>query len=101
MCRGAFVTSADNLLRRRGALLSRDGNDLTSPPGVARLYPMGASTGDTIRIPVSGMSCGACQARVQRAPRPHAPVRAASVSLMLHSATVAHDPPATSPAALT
>src|SRR5260221_2387515 len=100
MCRGAFVTSADNLLRRRGALLSRDGNDLTSPPGVARLYPMGVSTGDTIRIPVSGMSCAACQARVQRALQQHVGVRDASVNLMMHSATVAYDPSATSPAAL-
>ncbi|HEX9483450.1 MAG TPA: heavy metal translocating P-type ATPase [Gemmatimonadaceae bacterium] len=61
---------------------------------------MGVSTGDTIRIPVSGMSCAACQARVQRALQQHVGVRDASVNLMMHSATVAYDPSATSPAAL-
>jgi Cu+-exporting ATPase len=51
---------------------------------------------DTIRIPVSGMTCAACQARVQRTLQREPGVSDASVNLMMHTATVTYDPSAVS-----
>jgi Cu+-exporting ATPase len=51
----------------------------------------------TINIPVTGMTCAACQARVQRALASAPGVEEASVNLLLHNATVEFDPTATSP----
>ena len=51
----------------------------------------------TITFPVTGMTCAACQARVQRALERAPGVKDASVNLLLNSATVAFDPAATSP----
>src|SRR3712207_6762694 len=56
----------------------------------------GAAT-ETIRIPVSGMTCAACQARVQRTLQKQPGVADASVNLMMQSATVTFDPQAVSP----
>ncbi len=53
-----------------------------------------------ITIPVSGMTCAACSARVQRALAGHAGVREASVQLMLEHATIAYDPRQVTPQAL-
>jgi Cu+-exporting ATPase len=53
-----------------------------------------------VEIPVTGMHCAACQARVQRALEQAPGVSTATVNLMTGSATVAFDPDATSPAAL-
>ena len=53
--------------------------------------------GSTIRIPVSGMTCAACQARVQRTLQRQPGVADASVNLMLHDATITYDPTAVSP----
>ena len=50
----------------------------------------------TIRIPVSGMTCAACSARVQRTLQKQAGVADASVNLMMHTATVTYDPSAVS-----
>src|SRR6266550_3729959 len=50
-----------------------------------------------ISIPVTGMTCAACQARVQRALASSPGVEEASVNLLLHNATVEFDPSATSP----
>jgi Cu+-exporting ATPase len=50
-----------------------------------------------ISIPVTGMTCAACQARVQRALATAPGVEEASVNLLLHNATVEFDPSATSP----
>src|SRR3954452_12466205 len=50
-----------------------------------------------INIPVSGMTCAACQARVQRALARSPGVEDASVNLLLHNASVTFDPSATSP----
>lgn len=50
-----------------------------------------------INIPVSGMTCAACQARVQRALSRASGVEDASVNLLLHNASVTFDPSATSP----
>jgi len=59
-----------------------------------------APTGTHVTIPVSGMTCAACQASVQKALEAQAGVRSASVSLMLRSADVAYDPASTSAEAL-
>ena len=55
------------------------------------------ATSDTIRIPVSGMTCAACSARVQRALQKQEGVADASVNLMMKTATVTYDPGAVSP----
>jgi P-type Cu+ transporter len=55
---------------------------------------------ETVRIPVRGMTCAACQARVQRTLSRTPGVADASVNLMMANATVAYDPAATSPQAL-
>jgi Cu+-exporting ATPase len=54
----------------------------------------------TIRIPVTGMTCAACSARVQRSLQKQPGVSDASVNLMMHDATVTFDPVTTSPDAL-
>src|ERR671920_2359552 len=51
----------------------------------------------TIRIPVSGMTCAACQARVQRTLQKHPGVVDAGVNLMMHDATVRYAPSAVTP----
>lgn len=56
--------------------------------------------GTTITFPVTGMTCAACQGRVQRALEQTAGVTSAAVNLMVHSATVAFDRQVTSPAQL-
>ncbi len=52
---------------------------------------------ETIRIPVSGMTCAACQSRVQRTLQQEAGVADAAVNLMMKSATVTYDPAAVTP----
>jgi Cu+-exporting ATPase len=54
----------------------------------------------TVRIPVSGMTCAACQARVQRTLQKQAGVSDATVNLMMENATVTYDPSAVSPGRL-
>ncbi|HEX6053766.1 MAG TPA: heavy metal translocating P-type ATPase [Gemmatimonadaceae bacterium] len=56
--------------------------------------------GERIDIPVSGMTCAACQARVQRVLARQPGVRDASVNLMTRTASVTFDPEATSPEGL-
>jgi Cu+-exporting ATPase len=53
-----------------------------------------------VTIPVSGMTCAACQSFLQRELAGQAGVRDATVNLMLHNATVTFDPVATSTSAL-
>ena len=55
---------------------------------------------ETITIPVSGMTCAACQARVQRALTKTPGVDSASVNLMTNTATVEYDAGMTSPETL-
>jgi len=50
-----------------------------------------------ISIPVTGMTCAACQARVQRALASTPGVEEATVNLLLHNASVTFDLAATSP----
>ncbi len=52
---------------------------------------------ETVTLPVTGMTCAACQARVQRTLERAPGVDLAAVNLMLHSATVRYDPAATTP----
>src|SRR5215208_6484059 len=58
------------------------------------------SSVDRVVIPVTGMTCAACQGRVQRTLSKTPGVVDASVNLMMGNATVAYDPAATSPDAL-
>jgi len=51
----------------------------------------------TISIPVSGMTCAACQARVQRTLQKQPGVADAGVNLMMQNATVRYAPSAISP----
>jgi Cu+-exporting ATPase len=55
---------------------------------------------ERVVIPVSGMTCAACEARVQRTLRNAAGVVDASVNLMMGNATVSFDASATTPATL-
>ena len=55
---------------------------------------------EVIRIPVSGMTCAACQARVQRSLEKQPGVSDAAVNLMMRTATVTYDPDETTPEAL-
>ncbi|MBA3258964.1 MAG: copper-translocating P-type ATPase [Gemmatimonadales bacterium] len=59
-----------------------------------------AGSSRQIVLPVTGMTCAACQARVQRALSATPGVRDASVNVMLSNATVEFDPAATTPAQL-
>ncbi len=52
------------------------------------------------RIPVTGMTCAACQSRVQKTLEKQPGVSQASVNLMMGTATVTYDPTAVEPAAL-
>ncbi len=58
------------------------------------------SAGGHVVIPVEGMTCAACQGRVQRTLQKTAGVVGASVNLMMHNATVDYDPATTTPEAL-
>jgi len=52
---------------------------------------------ESIRIPVTGMTCAACQARVQSALARQPGVDDASVNLMMENAAITFDPALTSP----
>lgn len=63
------------------------------------------STGDagkpeSITLPITGMTCAACQSFIQRTLASETGVKDATVNLMLHNATITFDPSLTSPAAL-
>jgi Cu+-exporting ATPase len=70
-------------------------NDSTN----ATIEPPGANAprDESVRIPVSGMTCAACSARVQRALQKQPGVADANVNLMMKTATVRFDPNAVSP----
>jgi P-type Cu+ transporter len=55
---------------------------------------------EKVNIPVSGMTCAACQAGIQKALQRTPGVVDASVNLMMANAAVTYDPGATSPEAL-
>ena len=58
------------------------------------------TTREKVTIPVKGMTCAACQARVQRTLQGKSGVIDASVNLMLKNAAVTYDPQMISPMAL-
>ena len=68
-----------------------DGDDARCRPSVSP---------ERITIPVTGMTCAACQSFIQRTLASQAGVQDASVNLMLHNATVTFDPGVTSASAL-
>jgi Cu+-exporting ATPase len=70
-------------------------DDTTAPPAAPPAPPVPGER--TIRIPVSGMTCAACQARVQRTLQRQPGVVDAGVNLMMHDATVRYAPDAVSP----
>src|SRR3984893_17865064 len=65
--------------------------------GTAALSP--APT-ERVTIPVTGMTCAACQSFIQRTLAEQTGVQDATVNLMLNNATITFDPKATSTSAL-
>ena len=61
---------------------------------------MMATTTEQITIPVSGMTCAACQAHVQKALAGQPGVHDAAVNLLLNQAAISYDPEVSSPDAL-
>ncbi|MBI5083154.1 MAG: copper-translocating P-type ATPase [Acidobacteria bacterium] len=63
---------------------------------------MAAASSKTVQVivPVSGMSCAACQAHVQEALQQESGVQTAAVNLLTAEAVVVYDPDLTSPLAL-
>ncbi len=61
---------------------------------------MATTTAQQVTIPVGGMTCAACQAHVQKALAAQPGVRAASVNLMMASASVTFDPSVIAPGQL-
>src|SRR5215218_3310128 len=70
-------------------------DDTQAPPAAPPAPPVPGER--TIRIPVSGMTCAACQARVQRTLQKQPGVVDAGVNLMMHDATVRYAPEAVTP----
>ena len=64
--------------------------DTSAPPA-----PLANATGKVV-IPVTGMTCAACQSRVQRTLNKTPGVHDATVNLMMGSATVSYEPDAVS-----
>src|SRR5687767_9217337 len=71
---------------------------ITHPRPAADPSPEGAT--EKIVIPVTGMTCAACQGRVQRTLSKTPGVADAAVNLMMGNATVTYDPAAVTPDAL-
>ena len=69
----------------------------STPPPAAAPLPGNVAGAERVRIPVGGMTCAACQARVQRALSKEPGVVDASVNLMMKQATVAFDPAVVTP----
>src|ERR1700727_239972 len=74
-----------------GSLMIRDGNVGNTVASLVAKH---------VTIPVTGMTCAACQSFLQRELASQAGVKDATVNLMLHNATVTFDPVATSTSAL-
>jgi Cu+-exporting ATPase len=55
---------------------------------------------ERVTIPVTGMTCAACQSFIQRTLTSQVGVQDAAVNLMMHNATVTFDPGVTSVATL-
>src|SRR5690349_3698262 len=70
----------------------------TTPP--TRSAPPEIASAEKVVIPVTGMTCAACQGRVQRTLSRTPGVVDAAVNLMMGSATVSYDPATVTPDAL-
>jgi Cu+-exporting ATPase len=70
---------------------AKDRKKSKTPEGETAATIPGATL-SRVEIPVTGMTCAACQSFIQRTLAGEAGVRQATVSLMMHSATVAFDP---------
>ncbi|HWZ49990.1 MAG TPA: heavy metal translocating P-type ATPase [Granulicella sp.] len=66
----------------------------------ARAAALPSGPVERVTIPVTGMTCAACQSFVQKTLAGHTGVQDATVNLMLHNATITFDPKATSTSAL-
>ncbi len=62
--------------------------------------PTGAAKIEQVTLPVTGMTCAACQSFVQKTLEEQPGVESATVNLMLHNATVRYEPGSIAPAAL-
>ena len=71
-----------------------------NPENAAQIETNAVTAHEKVTIPVKGMTCAACQARVQRALQAKPGVLDASVNLMLKNAAIAYDPAMTSPMVL-
>jgi Cu+-exporting ATPase len=71
-----------------------------SAPEVEPVSPPAGQTRQKVTIPVSGMTCAACQAGVQKALQRTPGVADANVNLMMANASVTYDPALISPEAL-
>jgi Cu+-exporting ATPase len=69
-------------------------------PAAPAAAPTAAPTAARVVLPVTGMTCAACQARVQRTLARTPGVRDATVNFLLHSAAITYDPGAVTPEAL-
>ncbi len=76
--------------------------DVLDSPAVASagVVEEGAGPMQTVTLPVTGMTCAACQSRVQRQLNRAPGVSDASVNLLMGSATITFDPRTSTPAAL-
>jgi Cu+-exporting ATPase len=86
---------SDTTVKERGAGVRSAPENVPAASGGA-----GKNGAERVVIPVSGMTCAACQARVQRTLGRTPGVAEASVNLMMNSATVEYDPAVTDAAAL-
>jgi Cu+-exporting ATPase len=75
-------------------------SSVATPPATETRGEQGASSTATIELPVSGMTCASCQARVQRTLEKQEGVADATVNLLMEKATVTYDPAVTGPDAL-
>jgi Cu+-exporting ATPase len=66
----------------------------------ARAAAVPSGRAERVTIPVTGMTCAACQSFVQKTLAGHTGVQDATVNLMLHNATITFDPKTTSTAVL-
>jgi Cu+-exporting ATPase len=75
-------------------------NTLKIDEAVVKTAASSPASLERVTIPVTGMTCAACQSFVQKTLAGKSGVHDASVNLMLHNATITFDPKATTTAAL-
>ncbi len=75
-------------------------NTLKIDEAVVKTAASSPASLERITIPVTGMTCAACQSFIQKTLSGESGVHDASVNLMLHNATITFDPKATTTAAL-